>query len=210
MAYRIVNGNHQQKKKTRYGGDMVKNTSDSIRFETRVPLKEIMRSNPTTTVHDATVAQAALAMCRDEVGSCIVLRKNLPIGIVTEEDINCKVVAKDKKPSSVRVSEIMSTPLITVKADKTVGEAAHMMIKHRVRRLPVVDDEQRVIGIVTVRDILTVSTEVNELMTDLIEINREDIVEVGMCNRCGQMSDDLRRIDNLMLCSSCREEEFLQ
>jgi len=63
---------------------------------------------------------------------------------------------------------------------------------------------------VTVRDILTVSTELNDLMNDLIEVNRLEEVEVGMCSRCGQMSDDLRRLDNTMLCPSCREEEFLQ
>jgi signal-transduction protein with cAMP-binding, CBS, and nucleotidyltransferase domain len=187
----------------------VKNAKDQIHFETRVPLREIMQSNPTTIGDDANVAKAAAAMCRDEVGSCIVLRNNLPIGIVTEEDINCKVVAKDLKPGSVHVSEIMSTPLITVSVGKTVGDAAHMMIKHRVRRLPVVDDDKKVIGIVTVRDLLTVSTEMNDLMAELIEINRDDEGEVGLCSRCGQMSDDLRRIDNVMLCSSCREEEFL-
>ena len=103
----------------------------------------------------------------------------------------------------------MSTPLITVSEGKTVGDAAHMMIKHRVRRLPVVDEDNSVIGIVTVRDLLTVSTEINELMADLIEVNRIEEIEMGMCNRCGQMSDDLKRIDNVMLCSSCREEEFL-
>jgi signal-transduction protein with cAMP-binding, CBS, and nucleotidyltransferase domain len=169
-----------------------------------------MRSNATTIDHKESVAKAAMAMCRDEVGSCIVLENNLPAGIVTEQDINCKVVAKDRKPGSVRVNEVMSTPLITIGADKAVKDAAHMMITHRVRRLPVVNEEKKVIGIVTVRDILTVSTEINELMNDLVEINREDVVEVGMCNRCGQMSDDLRRIDNVMLCPSCREEEFLQ
>jgi len=108
------------------------------------------------------------------------------------------------------VNEVMSTPLITIRSDKTVRDAAHMMIRNRVRRLPVVDDENRVIGIVTVRDILTVSTEINELMNDLIEINRLEEIEVGTCSRCGQMSDDLRRIDNVMLCTSCREEELLQ
>jgi CBS-domain-containing membrane protein len=117
------------------------------------------------------------------------------------------VVAKDLKPSNVRVNEIMSTPLITVSADKTVGDAAHMMVKHKVRRLPVVDEDNKVIGIVTVRDLLTVSNELNELLTDLIEINREEHVEVGMCNRCSQMSDDLKRVDNTMLCARCREEE---
>ncbi len=91
-----------------------------------------------------------------------------------------------------------------------VRDAAHMMIRNHVRRLPIVNDAKEVIGIVTVRDILTVSTELNDLMDDLIEINRIDEVEVGLCSRCGQMSDDLRRLDNIMLCPSCREEELLQ
>ena len=103
----------------------------------------------------------------------------------------------------------MSTPLITVSADKTVGDAAHMMVKHKVRRLPVIDAKKKVIGIVTVRDLLTVSNELNELLTDLIEINREEIVEQGMCNRCGQMSDDLKRVDNTQLCPRCRDEDTI-
>lgn len=125
-----------------------------------------------------------------------------------EEDINCKVVAKNLKPGEVRVSEVMSTPLITIGADKLVEDAAAMMVKHRVRRLPVVED-QMVIGIVTVRDILTVATEVNELLADLIEINREEVYAMGVCDRCGNMSDALSRVDNLMLCPACREEEQL-
>ena len=126
---------------------------------------------------------------------------------MTEEDINCKVVAKALKPSTVHVIEIMSTPLITVSADKTVGDAAQMMVKHKVRRLPIVDEHHKVIGIVTVRDLLTVATELNELLTDLIEINREDLVDPGMCGRCSQMSDDLKRVDTVMLCPRCREED---
>jgi len=185
----------------------MKKTNNGIRFETRVPLNEVMQRNPTTIGSGATVAKAAATMCHDDVGSCIVLQRNLPIGIVTEQDINCKVVAKDLKPGKVRVNEIMSTPLITVRADKTVGDAAHMMVKHRVRRLPVVDEENKVIGILTVRDLLTVSNELNELLADLIEINREEVFEMGMCNRCSQMSDELKRVDNMMLCARCREED---
>ncbi|HOX34082.1 MAG TPA: CBS domain-containing protein [Methanoregulaceae archaeon] len=185
----------------------MKKNDNRMSFETRVPLKEVMRPNPTTIGTGATVDKAAAVMCHDDVGSCIVLQRNLPIGIVTEQDINCKVVAKDLRPSTVHVNEIMSTPLITVGAEKTVGDAAHMMVKHRVRRLPVVDQKKKVIGIVTVRDLLTVSNEVNELMADLIEINREDAVEPGLCSRCSVMSDDVKRVDNQMLCPHCREEE---
>jgi CBS domain-containing protein len=185
----------------------MKKTSNAIRFETHIPLREVMKNNPTMIGIDATVAEAAKTMCHDEVGSVIIIDSNKPIGIVTEEDITCKVVAKDLRPSTVHVNEIMSTPLITVSADKTVGDAAHMMVKHKVRRLPVIDTKKNVIGIVTVRDLLTVSNELNELLEDLIEINREELVEQGMCSRCSQMSDDLKRVDNFMLCSSCREED---
>ena len=187
----------------------MKKTSNEMRFETQIPLRDVMKNNPTMIGSEATVAKAAKAMCHDEVGSVIILENSQPIGIVTEEDITCKVVAKDLKPSTVLVTDIMSTPLITVSADKTVGDAAHMMVKHKVRRLPVIDAKKKVIGIVTVRDLLTVSNELNELLTDLIEINREEIVEQGMCNRCGQMSDDLKRVDNILLCPGCRDEDTI-
>src|SRR5512136_3293044 len=185
----------------------MKKTTNAIRFETRVPLSEVMNRRLTTIGVGATVAKAAKAMCDDQVGSVIILEHNKPIGIVTEEDIACKVVAKHLKPSSLHVNKIMSTPLITVSADKTVGDAATMMVKNKVRRLPVIDAKNKVIGMVTVRDLLAVSNELNELLADLIEINREEIVEQGMCNRCSQMSDDLKRVDNMMLCPRCREED---
>ncbi|HQP71332.1 MAG TPA: CBS domain-containing protein, partial [Methanoculleus sp.] len=86
------------------------NNSNAIRFETRIPLREVMQTHPTTIDVGETVARAAQTMCRAGVGSCIVLQNSLPTGIVTEEDINCKVVAKNLKPGEVRVSEVMSTP----------------------------------------------------------------------------------------------------
>ena len=185
----------------------MKKTSNAIQFETQIPLREVMKTNPVMIDIEATAAKVAKTMCEEEVGSVIILRHNKPIGIVTEEDLACKVVAKDLKPSTVHVNDIMSTPLITVSAEKTVGDAARMMVKHKVRRLPIIDEHKTVIGIVTVRDLLTVSNELNELLTDLVEINREELVEQGMCNRCSQMSDDLKRVDNVMLCPRCREED---
>lgn len=183
--------------------------NDIIRFEVGVPIKEAMRYNPTTIGVEATVAKAAEKMCREDVGSCIVLQNNLPKGIITEVDINCKVVARDKRPSELHVSEVMSAPLITIDVDKTVGDAAHMMVNNKVRRLPVVDGE-KVVGLVTVRDILSISNEMNEIMSELIKVNNNyeksvpDDSSTGICDSCGSMSDDLEVYDGRMLCSTCR------
>lgn len=192
------------------GGKHPMMSSDAMHLETRVQLKEMMRRNPTTIDFNATVAEAARAMCRADVGSVIVLENSLPIGIATEQDINCKVVAHDRRPGEVAVSEIMSTPLITIGAEKTVSEAAYLMVRHGVRRLPVVDENHQVIGIVTVRDLLTVANEINEIMNDLITINRvDDGYESGVCDRCGLISSDLIGTDGQQLCSNCRAEEHL-
>jgi len=173
-------------------------------------VRRVMRCNPTTINYEGQLP-CGHAMCRDEVGSCIVLGPTKsPYWHSHRGGYQLQGRGQGYQAWAVIAHDIMSTPLITISADRSVEDAAHMMIKHRVRRLPVVDDVNRVIGIVTVRDILTVSTEINDLMADLVEINRLEEVEVGVCSRCGQMSDDLRRIDNNLLCPSCREEELLQ
>ncbi|EHQ34829.1 CBS domain-containing protein [Methanoplanus limicola] len=191
---------------------MSENIMDANHFKIDVPVKEVMRYNPATIGAEATVPKAAAKMCQKGVGSCIVLQNNVPKGIVTEEDINCKVVAKDRKPGDVYVSEIMSTPLITIDVDKTVGDATHMMVKNKVRRLPVVD-KSKVVGIVTVRDIISVSNEINEIMSDLIKVNNDFEGSVngsatsGVCDDCNLMSDDLVFVDGRMLCSVCRKSD---
>lgn len=184
--------------------------NEKIQLETQVSVRDIMRRNPKTIDYKATVADAARKMCTKDVsGSCIVLKENVAVGIVTEQDINCKVVAKDIKPSEAYVYEIMTSPLITIHADKTVEEAAHLMIKNRVRRLPIINEKGIVIGIVSVRDIVAVSTEINELMTELVVINQAKDISSGMCSVCGNMSDDLKNVDGSFICPSCNEEDRL-
>jgi signal-transduction protein with cAMP-binding, CBS, and nucleotidyltransferase domain len=147
-------------------------------------------------------------MCsKDPSGSCIVIKEGAAVGIVTEQDINCKVVAKDLRPSEVYVNEIMTSPLITLSAEKTVEDAAHLMIKNRVRRLPIINEKAGVIGIVSVRDIMAVSTEINELIGELAVINQDADIDSGMCSRCGKMSDDLKTVDGFLICPQCLEED---
>ena len=183
--------------------------NSKIHLETEIPVKEIMRTNVKTVDYNANAVDAASEMCsRDIAGSCIVLKDNVPVGIVTEQDINCKVVAKNKLPSETFVKEIMTESLITIHQNENVEHAIKLMAESRVRRLLVVNTEEKLIGIITVRDILSLGVTINELVRDLADINRIT-EEKGICSRCGCMSDELYSIDNQLLCPNCKEDESI-
>ena len=76
-----------------------------------IRLIDIMQPNPTTITVGSTTDKAAALMCCDDVGSCIVTQNGIPKGIVTEQDFNCKVMAKNLLPGSVRVEDVVSSPL---------------------------------------------------------------------------------------------------
>jgi CBS domain-containing protein len=180
-----------------------------IHLETEIPVKEIMQTNVKTIDYNANVVDAACKMCSQDIaGSCIVLKHNIPVGIVTEQDINCKVVAKNKSPNETLVKEIMTESLITIHQNESVEQALKMMTRNRVRRLLVVNTEDKLIGIITVRDILSLGVTINEIIHNLADINRITEGE-GMCTRCGRMSDQLYSIDNQFLCPDCKEDESI-
>jgi CBS domain-containing protein len=172
----------------------------------RIPVVEIMSTGPSTISADATVADVASVMKAKEIGSLIVLEDGRPNGIVTERDIVTKVAAFDKKPSTVLVKEIMTSPLIAIHPHQEVVEAAKIMSGRKIRRLPVIKDGQ-LVGIVTENDILRV-------WPSLIEVTREwDRVALeaefahgveGHCEACGLYSSQLMWDRNLLLCPECR------
>jgi len=120
-------------------------------------VRELM-SYPIFTVRpDATVFEAIEIMAREGKGSLLVARegllKNIE-GIVTTSGLFLKVFAEGLDPNAVKVSEVMTkAPLITINLNASSKDAAGLMIKHKIRRLPVVEDGTRV-GIVTSKDLL--------------------------------------------------------
>ncbi|MEM2926205.1 MAG: CBS domain-containing protein [Candidatus Bathyarchaeia archaeon] len=98
------------------------------------------------------IKEAAKLMREKASGCAIVLTKSRPIGMVTERDITYKVAGEGLDPNSVRVKEIMSTPLITIDPDADLMEAAKLMERHRIRRLAVARGEI-LYGIINAADI---------------------------------------------------------
>lgn len=102
---------------------------------------------------NTSVRNCAKSMAKKGVSCAVITQANAPIGIVTERDLVSKVLADAIDPNNVLVRDVMSTPLITVSPNATVGEASAMMAEYRIRRLVVIDRTGSMLGIITTGDI---------------------------------------------------------
>ena len=102
-------------------------------------------------------------MKEGKVGSIIIIDQNTdPVGIITERDIVRRLISDGKDPTITKAADIMSKPLRTVEEDTHLYDVAKKMVKHKIRRLPVVNDNNTLVGIVTVTDIIKYFHEKNK------------------------------------------------
>ena len=113
-------------------------------------VKDVMTKTVITVESNKTVTEAAALMTESDVSNLIVMENNTPIGIVTERDFVRRVLAKEKPPKT-KISEVMSTPLRVIDPDAPLKEAARRMVRKRIRRLPVIEDN-KLVGIITATD----------------------------------------------------------
>jgi CBS domain-containing protein len=113
-------------------------------------VKDFMTTNVITIDANETVLYAAKLMHQQDVGDLVVMEGNVPKGIVTERDLVRRIMAQ-KKSLEIKVSEIMSNPLITIKEEASIRDAARKMIKYKIRRLPVTK-KNVLVGIIATSD----------------------------------------------------------
>ena len=101
----------------------------------------------------AAVLEAIALMAERHVGSVLVTRNDVPVGILTERDYARKVILCGRSSADTAVSEIMSTPLLTVTPDDRMNHCMELMTMHRIRHLPVLDGS-RLAGMVSIGDLL--------------------------------------------------------
>ena len=119
---------------------------------------EVMTVNPSCCLTTDTVYQAARLMKSEDVGSIPILNdsegRRLE-GIITDRDIVLKVVAEERDPKNTRVSEVMTTDVVTCRINDDLDQTLHLMEEHQVRRIPIVNDNGQLAGIVSQADVAT-------------------------------------------------------
>jgi len=116
-------------------------------------IKEIMAQFVQTVPTNSSVLEATQIMAKLGIGSLVVTKEGLPVGVFTERDIVTKIASQDLKPSQVLVEKIMSYPIISVEPEMIIVEAATLMSAYNIRRLVVVEKDGKLAGIVTATDI---------------------------------------------------------
>ena len=116
-------------------------------------IRDIMTSNPSTVEPDKTVVDAARIMKQEDAGVVPVTENGRLTGMVTDRDIAIRVVAEGRDPQSTPVREVASKDLVTVDPRQDLDEALRLMAQHQVRRLPVVEEDGRLVGVVAQADV---------------------------------------------------------
>ena len=120
---------------------------------------EVMTS-PVEVVHPSdTVRTAAEKMRALNVGSIPVCEEDRPLGVITDRDIVVRALALGHDPDTSSVSEVMSDVVQSCTPDTRIEDAAQTMKEHQIRRLVVVDDEQALVGIVSLGDLAQAASD---------------------------------------------------
>lgn len=126
---------------------------------------------------NSSVIEAAKLMRDYHVGSIVVTKKDegitKPIGIITDRDLVIDVIAKDMSPEKVTVSGIMNSKLITGKDTDQLWNSLRTMRTHGIRRMPVIDSNGSLVGIITADDILELFSEELLDLTRLIALEQK-------------------------------------
>ncbi len=168
-----------------------------------ISVRYAMTRNPVIVGPNDSVDSVAKKMIKDGVGSLLVEENGRLRGIVTEKDIIGKIVAKNVNPTKIIVSKIMSNIIVTIDPERDILDAIKIMNERKVRRLPVIDATGRLLGLITVNDILKIQPDLFEIITEKNKINPQEFLSnEGHCAICGNFTV-LHKKKNKLVCDEC-------
>lgn len=117
-------------------------------------LLSIAKTPAATISEDATVLAASREMAKAEVGAVAVVKDDVLVGIFTERDVMMRVVVAGKNPESTKVAEVMTANVVEADSGLSHGDTLRLMLKKNFRHLPVVDENRKVLGMISLRTLL--------------------------------------------------------
>jgi len=133
-------------------------------------VEDVMVEEVITVEANETVKKAIDLMNENEIGCLIVVRQGKAVGIVTERDMLTRVLSQSRDPERTKVSEIMSAPLVVADPKMELEEAARLMFKMKVKKLPVVSEDQ-LVGLITLTDLARFQPQIIKILKKAHAVN---------------------------------------
>ena len=178
-------------------------------METGYKVGDAITKNPITLKPGASLKQCADLMAKKHVGSVLIEEKGKIVGILSEQDIVRKAVAKGIAGKK-KVKDIMEKNLVTITPDKDLFDAIRVMRDHNIRHLPVVY-KSKFLGLITMKDILKLEPDLFDLLIEKFEVREERKIlrteaEEGVCELCGEYTKEIKSIEGINVCPNCEDE----
>ena len=137
-----------------------------------VLVRDVMSKNMKTTRPDSKLREVIQKMIKFNIGSVIVMKRGKPAGIITERDVLENLVEINRSMDLTEAKDIMSGPLITIEEYADIEQASKLMLKNKIKKLPVVSDGN-LIGIITTSDIVRATELLTGTLKELSKIGRK-------------------------------------
>ena len=132
-------------------------------------VKDVMVTDVVTVGANVNVRRAVRVMNDFEIGCLIVVENGSVVGILTERDVLKRVVDEGRKPEETLVKDVMSKPLITISSEASLENAIELMFKHKIKKLPVVENG-KLVGLVTFTDLVRAEPTLIQTIRRLMEV----------------------------------------
>ena len=116
-------------------------------------VQDVMVRKVITVQENASLKEAITIMNKHELGCLIVCKNQRPVGIITERDLLKKVLVNIPEMTQIKVQQIMSTPVSSIKQDVEIGQAVGLMVERKIKKLPITHNGN-LVGLVTLTDVL--------------------------------------------------------
>jgi CBS domain-containing protein len=139
-------------------------------------VRELMTSDPACCTPQTPITEAAQLMLTQNCGALPVVENEEGrrlVGMITDRDIVCRIVASRVDPSASTVQQAMSGNLVCIGPDASISECVQSMAENQLRRMPIVDRDGRVVGIVAQADLARASAQQRDLETELADMVEE-------------------------------------
>jgi CBS domain-containing protein len=132
-----------------------------------VLVRDIMSKDVRLVRPDTSVKEVVATMNKFDIGSIVVVQGDRPVGIITERDILRRLVEPCLAPETLTARQVMTSPVLTISETASIEEAAKLMARKMVKRLPVMNN-QKLVGIVTFTDIVTKVPTMLSILEELV------------------------------------------